>query len=109
LLTSNVDLHQWFHVPFPQEYGIHVTCNNQETVQDSKIVVVAVKPHVVSSVLKEVSPVVTKEHLIVSIAAGVKIRSIEQVRRDSEQQEAFRQWPVESGQGKSPYAWWVAM
>ena len=33
---------------------------------------------------------VTKEHLIVSIAAGVKIRAIEQVRRDSKQQEAFR-------------------
>lgn len=66
-----------------------MTCNNQETVQDSRVVVVAVKPNVVSTVLREVSPVVTKDHLFVSIAAGVKIRSIEEVRRDVTQQEAF--------------------
>ncbi|XP_062521057.1 pyrroline-5-carboxylate reductase 2-like [Corticium candelabrum] len=61
-----------------KKYGIHVTCNNQETVQDSKVVVVAVKPNVVPSVLREVSPVVTRDHLFVSIAAGVRIKSIEE-------------------------------
>ena len=57
--------------------------------QDSKVVVVAVKPNVVPSVLREVSPVVTRDHLFVSIAAGVRIKSIEEVRRECRRWEAI--------------------
>lgn len=43
------------------------------------MIVLAVKPNVVSPVLQEVSPTVSKEKLVVSIAAGIPIAAIEQV------------------------------
>jgi len=56
--------------------GIHTTTDNKALVSACKIVILAVKPHIVPIVLKEVSSLVTKEHLIVSVAAGVTIASI---------------------------------
>ena len=59
-----------------------MTTNNRLTVEKSKVVVVAVKPNVVPVVLREVSSCVTRDHLVVSIAAGVKLESIERVRNE---------------------------
>ena len=42
--------------------------------------VLAVKPNIVKNVLNEVAPVISRDSLIVSLAAGVKIRTIEQVK-----------------------------
>ena len=40
---------------------------------------VCVKPKDITKVLKEVSPRVNKNHLVLSIAAGIQIRQIEKV------------------------------
>ena len=48
-------------------------------VKRSRVVVISVKPHILPTVLKEVAPHVTEDHLIVSIAAGVTIKTIEEV------------------------------
>lgn len=50
-----------------------------EVVDHSEIVVVAVKPNVVQTVLRQVSPIVTPDNLIVSVAAGVPLGVMEQV------------------------------
>ncbi|XP_003388469.1 PREDICTED: pyrroline-5-carboxylate reductase 1, mitochondrial-like, partial [Amphimedon queenslandica] len=60
-----------------EDLGINVTESNEETAKNSEVLLVAVKPHVVPKVLKEVSPCITKDHLIVSVAAGVTIETIE--------------------------------
>lgn len=52
--------------------------SNVELVKASDVVVLAVKPSLVPDVLKEVKPEVTRDKLVVSIAAGVTISSIEE-------------------------------
>ena len=56
-----------------------MTTNNSEVVEKSQIVWLAVKPHAIGRVLKEVTPVVRPDQLIISIAAGIPIREIEKV------------------------------
>lgn len=40
---------------------------------------VTVKPHAVGRVLREVAPLMKKDHIIVSAAAGVTIKALEKV------------------------------
>ena len=40
---------------------------------------VAVKPHAVGRVLKEVAPLITGDHLVASVAAGVTLKTLEKV------------------------------
>lgn len=62
-----------------QELGIAVTHSNVEVVCGSDIVFVAVKPHLVPVVLNEISQHVTDRHIIVSVAAGVTLATLEEV------------------------------
>ena len=65
------------------EMGVKTTQNNREVVADSEVVLVAVTPNVIRSVLEEVTPdVVTDRQLFVSIAAGVTIQSLEKCLPD---------------------------
>lgn len=57
--------------------GAHTVITNADVVKNSQLIFLAVKPNIVKQVLEEVSPLITKNHLVVSIAAGVKIASIE--------------------------------
>uniref|UniRef100_A0A8C4N4D3 Pyrroline-5-carboxylate reductase 3 n=1 Tax=Eptatretus burgeri TaxID=7764 RepID=A0A8C4N4D3_EPTBU len=57
--------------------GAHVTKRNIDVVERCKVVFIATKPAVVQSVLQEISQHVTADHLIVSVAAGIKISSLE--------------------------------
>ncbi len=51
--------------------GINVTQNNQEVIDSSDVVVLAVKPQIMAQVAKEIAPYLQTRHLIVSIAAGI--------------------------------------
>ncbi|XP_014193890.1 pyrroline-5-carboxylate reductase 3 isoform X1 [Haplochromis burtoni] len=62
-----------------QELGIAVTHSNIEVVCGSDVVFVAVKPHLVPLVLKEVTQHVTGRHMIVSVAAGVTLATLEEL------------------------------
>lgn len=62
-----------------QELGISVTHSNVEVVCGSDVVFVAVKPHLVPLVLNEISQHVTDRHIIVSVAAGVTLSTVEEV------------------------------
>ncbi|WP_019176184.1 pyrroline-5-carboxylate reductase [Methanomassiliicoccus luminyensis] len=57
--------------------GITLTADNVEVVREAKTIVLAVKPNIVGLVLDELKPLLTEEHLIISIAAGVKISFVE--------------------------------
>ena len=59
---------------------MNTTSSNEEVVKNTQVIVIAVKPNVVSSLLKEVSSSITKDNLVVSIAAGIRISMIEDVR-----------------------------
>ena len=61
-----------------KEFGIKTAKDNKEIGKNCKTVVLAVKPQIVSPVLNELSGLINSEqHLIVSIAAGIKIADIQ--------------------------------
>ena len=62
-----------------QELGVNIAETNKEVVSRSQLIVLSVKPNVVRPVLQEVSSVISKDNLIVSIAAGIKLATIEEV------------------------------
>jgi pyrroline-5-carboxylate reductase len=57
--------------------GVNVTSDNPAAVSDADVVLLAVKPALVESVLAGVRNVLTADKLVISIAAGIKIESIE--------------------------------
>lgn len=62
-----------------QELGVPVTHSNTEVVCGSDVVFIAVKPHLVPHILGEISQHVTDRHIIVSVAAGVTLATLEEV------------------------------
>lgn len=64
-----------------EELNVRTTLCNKEAVEDNEVVIVAVKPHIVAHVLKEVSSKVTKNQLIISLAAGTKLQTMAEVKR----------------------------
>ncbi|KAL2084889.1 hypothetical protein ACEWY4_020407 [Coilia grayii] len=62
-----------------QEMGVHVVHSNNEAVLGSQLVFLAVKPHLIRAVVAEVSPHLTEQHTVVSVAAGVTLNTLEQL------------------------------
>ncbi|QLH74629.1 MAG: pyrroline-5-carboxylate reductase [Methanomassiliicoccales archaeon] len=58
-------------------YGIKVTDSNPEVVRSADVVILAVKPQQVPDVMRDVKADMDGRHLLISIAAGVKISTIE--------------------------------
>ncbi len=62
---------------FEKETGAKTTASNVDVLRFAKTIILSVKPQNVSEVLKEIAPHFTKDHLLISIAAGVRISTIE--------------------------------
>jgi pyrroline-5-carboxylate reductase len=58
------------------ETGVEVCETNIELVEQSQIVVLAVKPQSMPQVISEIRPVLTSGHLVISIAAGIPIAAL---------------------------------
>lgn len=58
-------------------FGVNTSQNNQEVVNKADIILFAVKPFVLCDVLKEIKPYLKENQLILSIAAGISISTIE--------------------------------
>jgi len=59
------------------QHGIRTTADNGTLVRESDVLVLAVKPQVIDTVLAEIAHEVTDEKLIVSVAAGVPVHALE--------------------------------
>lgn len=59
--------------------GCQTTHSNQEVLQTCSLVIFATKPHVLPGVLAEVASAVTPEHILVSVAAGVPLSTLEEL------------------------------
>jgi pyrroline-5-carboxylate reductase len=57
--------------------GIAVTDSNRQVARESDVLVLAVKPQTVPAVLDDLRPVVTGDHLLISICAGIALRTLE--------------------------------
>jgi pyrroline-5-carboxylate reductase len=60
-----------------EKYGVHTTTDNIKAVEASEIIIYAVKPQIIASVLRETSSCLDMSKLIISIAAGVPLAAIE--------------------------------
>jgi pyrroline-5-carboxylate reductase len=59
-----------------EKYGIHATGDNREAARQS-IVVLSVKPQILSRVLDEIADTISADSLVISIAAGVPVAAIQ--------------------------------
>jgi len=58
-------------------YGVKTTQNNRDVVKDSDIIILAVKPQILKQVVGEMAEQIDPSKLVISIAAGVAMESIE--------------------------------
>ncbi len=62
-----------------RDTGIKTTQVNKKITSNSDVIILAVKPNVMGSILKEIKNDITPKHLVVSIAAGIPLNFIESV------------------------------
>jgi pyrroline-5-carboxylate reductase len=62
-----------------QKNKVNFLENNNEIFNETKTVMLCVKPNDMTNLLKEVSNKINSSHLILSIAAGIKLQQIENV------------------------------
>jgi pyrroline-5-carboxylate reductase len=60
------------------ETGIAVTADNLEVARSAETILIGVKPTIVLAVVREIAPV-TEGKLVISLAAGVRVRNMESV------------------------------
>jgi len=65
-----------------KEYGINVYGNNALAAGLASVVFLAVKPQQLEEVLAEIAPAITRDHLVISIAAGKKLARMESLLPD---------------------------
>jgi len=59
-----------------RQYGIRTVPSNVELVRGSDVVIMAVKPQIITAVLREIAPAMTPARLMISLAAGVSTARI---------------------------------
>nr|AAO32084.1 pyrroline-5-carboxylate reductase [Hordeum vulgare subsp. vulgare] len=57
--------------------GATILASNAQVVDDSDVIVISVKPQIVKQVLVELKPLLSEEKLLVSIAAGIKMKDLQ--------------------------------
>ncbi|NXF47564.1 P5CR3 reductase, partial [Oceanites oceanicus] len=62
-----------------RESGCRTTHCNLEVLQESTLVFLATKPHILPGVLQEIRPAVGRHHVIVSLAAGVTLQTLQRL------------------------------
>ncbi|BBH07231.1 pyrroline-5- carboxylate reductase [Prunus dulcis] len=61
-----------------ESFGVELLHRNDDVVEDSDIVIFSVKPQVVKDVVLQLRPLLSKKKLLVSIAAGVKLKDLQE-------------------------------
>jgi len=64
-------------------YGITASADNKHAVQESSVVLLAVKPQIMPTILEEIAPVVNSDKLVISIAAGITLQTLQRALGDS--------------------------
>ncbi|KAL0346199.1 UNVERIFIED_CONTAM: Pyrroline-5-carboxylate reductase [Sesamum radiatum] len=60
-----------------ESFGVKVLDENSQVVQESDVVVFSVKPQVVKDVVQQLRPLLSEKKLLVSVAAGVKLKDLQ--------------------------------
>jgi len=70
------DVYEAARIAFESLTQARTTASNADVVKASRILILAVKPQQMEGVLREVGSILTPQHLVISIAAGVTIPKI---------------------------------
>jgi len=62
-----------------QSYGVNITSNKQTLCKKTNVIILSVKPKGAEGVIRSIKPFITKDHLIISVMAGVSIEAIEEI------------------------------
>lgn len=61
-----------------ESIGVTVFDNNTKVVEDCDVIIFSVKPQVVKNVVTQLKPILSDKQLLVSVAAGVKIKDLQE-------------------------------
>lgn len=61
-----------------ESIGVTVFDNNTQVVEDSDVIIFSVKPQVVKNVVSQLKPILSEKKLLVSVAAGVKLKDVQE-------------------------------
>ncbi|KAM1333235.1 hypothetical protein EV1_009259 [Malus domestica] len=61
-----------------ESFGVHLLSENDDVVEESDVVIFSVKPQVVKDVVSQLRPLLSRKKLLVSIAAGVKLKDLQE-------------------------------
>nr|XP_016465541.1 PREDICTED: pyrroline-5-carboxylate reductase-like [Nicotiana tabacum] len=61
-----------------ESFGVTVFDNNTQVVEDSDVIIFSVKPQVVKNVVSQLRPILSEKQLLVSVAAGVKLKDLQE-------------------------------
>ena len=88
-----------------ESYGIRVTEDNRKAAKGADIVILAVKPQDMGTVLSELSPVIDNKKVVISIAAGITTGFIEgHLREGTRVIRAMPNTPALIGEGAAALA-----
>jgi len=59
-----------------EEFKVESAENNKILVQKAKYILIAVLPQIINNVMEEIGTLITEEHVIITIAAGISIKHI---------------------------------
>ncbi|MCH8830849.1 MAG: pyrroline-5-carboxylate reductase [Planctomycetes bacterium] len=63
---------------FQESTGVRAVESNAEVAQNADVIILSVKPQQMTAVLEGLQPQLTESHLLVSIAAGISLKTIEE-------------------------------
>jgi pyrroline-5-carboxylate reductase len=84
-----------------KKYRVAVTANNKEAVKGKDVIVLAVKPQNIKEVMADLKGKITDNQLVLSIAAGVKISTINQATGHDKVVRSMPNAPAQIGLGMS--------
>jgi pyrroline-5-carboxylate reductase len=86
------------------ETGVSTFDSNADVIENSDVVVLAVKPQMMAAVLAELRPLITPDHLVVSVAAGVSLLTMaEALGADRRLVRVMPNTPSLVGEGAAAY------
>jgi len=60
-----------------ENYRVNVSSSNKDLVKSCSIIILSVKPQVINDVLEDIKDEIRDDHIVISIAAGIKIETIQ--------------------------------
>ncbi|MHA2224809.1 MAG: pyrroline-5-carboxylate reductase [Candidatus Hodarchaeales archaeon] len=87
-----------------KETGINAVLNNLQIVEQCKIIFICVKPQVFETTLQKLQSSFTNDHLVISIAAGVPLTTIERLTGNARCIRIMPNMAFQVGEGAAGYS-----